>query len=129
MTAARPVGKQGADKGLRVLKGRRLRKPSIAPWMIMVIIAVVAFLGLGFARTSLDRSAFDLAELNKAIDEQLALNEQLRLEVARLENPARIAPLADGLGLVIPAETNQLLVNLDVPSPVVAEAEGRGASQ
>jgi cell division protein FtsL len=97
--------------------------------MIMVIIAVVAFLGLGFARTSLDRSAFDLAELNKAIDEQLALNEQLRLEVARLENPARIAPLADDLGLVIPPETNQLLVNLDVPSPVVAETDGRGANQ
>lgn len=95
----------------------------------MVLIAVVAFLGLGFARTSLDRSAFELAELNKAIDEQAALNEQLRLEVARLENPARIAPLADELGLVIPGDTNQLLVDLDVPSPVVAETDGDGANQ
>lgn len=95
----------------------------------MVIIAVVAFLGLGFARTSLDRSAFDLAELDKAIDAQLALNEQLRLEVARLENPARIAPLADELGLVIPSDTNQLLVNLDTPSPALAEMEGDGANQ
>ncbi|MGD2043686.1 MAG: hypothetical protein PVJ28_08560 [Acidimicrobiia bacterium] len=129
MTAPRPVRGTESESGFRVLKGRRLRKPSIAPWMIMVIIAVVAFLGLGFARTSLDRSAFDLAELDKAIDTQLALNEQLRLEVARLENPARIAPLADELGLVIPSETNQLLVNLDAPSPVVAETDGRGANQ
>jgi len=126
---ARPLRKTRPSEGLRVLKGRRLRKPSIAPWMIMVIIAVAAFLGLGFARTSLDRSAFDLAELDKAIDAQMAINEQLRLEVARLENPARIAPLADELGLVIPSETNQLLVNLDVPSPVVAETEGSGANQ
>lgn len=126
---AQPLRKVGSDQGLRVLKGRRVRKPSIAPWMIMVLIAVVAFLGLGFARTSLDRSAFELAELNKAIDEQDALNEQLRLEVARLENPARIAPLADELGLVIPGDTNQLLVDLDVPSPVVAEADGDGANQ
>jgi len=95
----------------------------------MVIIAVVAFLGLGFARTSLDRSAFELAELNKSIDEQAALNEQLRLEVARLENPARIAPLAAEMGLVIPGETHQLLVDLDVPSPVVAETGGDGANQ
>lgn len=124
-----PAREESAGRRLRVLKGKRLRKPSIAPWMIMVIIAVIAFLGLGFARTSLDRSAFDLAELNNSIDEQLALNEQLRLEVARLENPARIAPLADELGLVIPAETNQLLVNLDVPSPFVAETDGRGANQ
>lgn len=95
----------------------------------MVLIAVVAFLGLGFARTSLDGSAFELAELNKAIDEQQALNEQLRLEVARLENPARIAPLADELGMVIPGDTNQLLVDLDVPSPVVAETNSDGANQ
>ena len=95
----------------------------------MVIIAVVAFLGLGFARTSLDRSAFELAELTRAIDEQAAINQQLRLEVARLENPARIAPLAEELGLVIPATTNPLLVNLDAPLPVVAEAEHDGANQ
>ncbi|HEY7824384.1 MAG TPA: septum formation initiator family protein [Acidimicrobiia bacterium] len=126
---AHPLRKVGTEQGLRVLKGRRVRKPSIAPWMIMVLIAVVAFLGLGFARTSLDRSAFELAELNKAIDEQAALNEQLRLEVARLENPARIAPLADELGLVIPGDTNQLLVDLDVQSPVVAETDGDGANQ
>ncbi len=114
---------------LRVLKGRSLRKPSVAPWMIMVLIAVVAFLGLAFARTSLDRSAFDLAELNRAIDEQSALNEQLRLEVARMENPAHIAPLAHEMGLVIPDDTNPLLVNLDAPSPVVAENTGEGANQ
>jgi cell division protein FtsL len=119
----------GVDERLRVLKGRRLRKPSLAPWMIMVLIAVVAFLGLGFARTSLDGSAFDLAKLNRSIDEQSALNEQLRLQVAQLENPARIAPLADEMGLVIPSDTNQLLVDLDVPGPVVAENDGAGANQ
>jgi anti-sigma factor RsiW len=124
-----PIGRRGSDEGLRVVKGRRLRRPSLAPWMIMVTIAIVAFLGLGFARTSLDRSAFELAELSKALDEQAALNEQLRLEVARLENPARIAPLADEMGLVIPGDTKPLLVNLDVPSPVVAEAERDGANQ
>jgi cell division protein FtsL len=126
---ARPLRKARSGEGLRVLKGRRLRKPSIAPWMIMVLIAIIAFLGLAFARTSLDRSAFDLAEINKSIDEQMAINEQLKLEVARLENPARIAPLADEMGLVIPAETNQLLVNLDAPTPVVAQTSGNGANQ
>jgi cell division protein FtsL len=125
----RVASQRNADERFRVLKGRRLRKPSMAPWMIMVMIAVMAFLGLGFARTSLDRSAFDLAELNRSIDEQSALNEQLRLEVAQLENPARIAPLADEMGLVIPSDTNQLLVDLDVPGPVVAENDGDGANQ
>jgi cell division protein FtsL len=128
MTAL-PIRRQRDDKGFRVVKGKRLRRPSLAPWMIMVTIAVVAFLGLGFARISLDRSAFELAELTKAIDEAAAVNEQLRLEVARLENPARIAPLADEMGLVIPRDTNPLLVDLDVPSPVVVENKGDGANQ
>lgn len=128
MTAL-PIRRQRADEGFRIVKGKRLRRPSLAPWMIMVIIAVVAFLGLGFARISLDRSAFELAELTKSIDEAAAANEQLRLEVARLENPARIAPLADEMGLVIPRDTNPLLVDLDVASPVVAENKGDGANQ
>ncbi len=101
----------------------------MAPWLIMVLIGVVAFLGLGFARTSLDRSAFELAELNKAINDQTAINRQMNLEIARLENPARIAPLAEELGLVIPAVTNQLLVDLNPETQVVAGGDGEGKTQ
>lgn len=124
-----PVPAQAPGEGLRVLKGRSLRRPSIAPWMVMVLIGVLAFLGLGFARTSLDRAAFELAQLDRAIQGQEALNQQLRLEIARLESPARIAPLAEGLGLVIPDDTNQLLVDLDSLPPLVAGSAGEGQSQ
>lgn len=128
--SARPLREVKREEGLRVLKGRRLGKPTVAPWMIMALIGVVAFLGLGFARTSLDASAFELAELNKAIDEQQALNRSLELEIARLENPARIAPIAEELGLVIPDTTNQLLVDLQPgEGPVVAETEAEEQSQ
>jgi cell division protein FtsL len=91
--------------------------------MVMVLIGVIAFLGLGFARTSLDKSAFELDRLDRAIVEQEALNEQLRLEIARLENPARVAPLAEEMGLVIPGDTRQLLVDLGGPA-VVSNQEG-----
>ncbi len=97
--------------------------------MIMALIGVIAFLGLGFARTSLDRSAFDLAELNKAINEETALNRQMSLEMARLVNPARIAPMAEELGLVIPDTTKQLLVDLNPEIPVVAGSEVEDRSQ
>lgn len=95
----------------------------------MALIAVVAFLGLGFARTSLDRSAFELSELNRSIAGATAVNQSLNLEIARLENPARIAPLAEELGLVIPSNTNQLLVDLAPAGPTVAGAEPDGATQ
>jgi len=126
---ARPLRRVVEADPLRVLKGRRLNRPSLAPWMIMALIGVVAFLGLGFARTSLDRSAFELSELTKSIDEATAVNQSLNLEIARLENPARIAPLAEELGLVIPSNTNQLLVDLSPAGPTVADAEHEGVTQ
>ena len=126
---ARPLNQAGEDERLRVLKGRKLRRPSLAPWMTMVLIAVIAFLGLGFARTSLDKSAFELATLDKAIAEQIGLNQQLNLEIARLENPARIAPLAEELGLVIPENTRQLLVDLAPGRPSVALVDDDGNTQ
>lgn len=126
---ARPQRRQVTERRLRVLKGRRLRRPTVAPWMIMALIGVTAFLGLGFARTSLDKSAFELAELNKAIGEQSAVNLQLSLEIARLENPARIAPLAEELGLVIPENVSQILVDLEPAPVVVAGIEGEGRNQ
>jgi hypothetical protein len=124
-----PQPRQRPEESIRVLKGRRSRRPTLAPWSIMALIAVVGFLGLGFARTSLDRAAFELAELNRAIEEEHELNLELELEIARLENPARIAPLAEEMGLVIPEFTHQLLVDLDGESPVVAEAEKDESNQ
>ncbi len=128
MTTA-PLRRVAEADPLRVLRGKRLVRPSLAPWMIMALIAVIAFLGLGFARTSLDRSAFELSELTKSIDEATAVNQTLNLEIARLENPARIAPLAEDLGLVIPSDTKQLLVDLDPAGPNVADAGSDGATQ
>jgi len=124
-----PLRRPATEESLRVLKGRRLQHVTLAPWMIMALIGVVAFLGLGFARTSLDRSAFELDRLNRSIAEQGAINEQLRLEIARLENPARIAPLAEELGLVIPGDTRQLLVDLMPGGPAVAYLESEKETQ
>ena len=126
---ARPLRRIAEADPLRVLKGKRLSRPSLAPWMIMALIGVIAFLGLGFARTSLDRSAFELSELTKSIDQATEVNQNLSIELARLENPARIAPLAEDMGLVIPTNTKQLLVDLAPAGPTVADAEGDGATQ
>jgi cell division protein FtsL len=128
MTAARPLRRLSVDRRLRVLPGTRTRRRAVAPWMIVSLVAVVAFLGLGFARTSLDKSAFEMDRLDKAITVQQEMNEQLRLEIARLENPARIAPLAEELGLELPADTHQLLVDLP-GSPAIASTEDPGETQ
>lgn len=94
----------------------------------MALVGITAFLGLVFARTSLDQSAFELDELNSAITEQTTINRDLKLQIAGMENPARIAPLAEEMGLVIPGETRQLLVDL-TPSSRVVQADDSGGTQ
>ncbi|HEX6947222.1 MAG TPA: hypothetical protein VF246_07710 [Acidimicrobiia bacterium] len=118
-----------ANQSIRVVRGTKLRRPAVGPWVIVAIIAISGFLGLGFAQTSLDRAAFELAELEKAIDQAEAHNLDLKLEIARLENPARIAPLAEEMGLVLPDVTKQLLVDLDQELPVFAEADKGESNQ
>lgn len=128
--SARPERAVGVEQRLRVVKGRRkASRPALAPWMIMAIVGIAAFLGLGFARTSLDNSAFELAELTQLIEQETTLNRELSLEIARMENPARIAPLAEEMGLVIPKETHQLLVELGPVSERVAQADTTGGNQ
>lgn len=129
--SARPQRATNGERGLRVVKGHRNRKgrPAVAPWMIMALVGITAFLGLVFARTSLDKSAFELAELDRAIAEQVDINRELRLEIAQLENPAHIAPLAEEMGLVIPGETRQLLVDLDPTSPRIVRADDGEGTQ
>lgn len=107
---ARPLRSPAREAGLRVIAGRRPRRPAAGPWIVVSLIAVAAFLALIGARTALDRSAFELAELNAALAEEASANQRLRIEIAEMENPARIAPLAEELGLVIPSEREQLLV-------------------
>jgi cell division protein FtsL len=67
--------------------------------------------GLVVARTSLDAGAFELADLNQQIAAEQDRQQLLELEVARLESPTRIAPLADEMGLVYPDDRRTLFVD------------------
>ncbi|CAN5851467.1 hypothetical protein BH23ACT5_BH23ACT5_17830 [soil metagenome] len=116
---ARPLRSPAVDSRLRVIAGSRPRRPATAPWVVVSVIAVVAFLGLVGARTALDRAAFDLMALDSSIAEQATINQRLRIEIAEMENPARIAPLAEELGLVIPTQRSQLLVSVGRSDPTV----------
>ena len=95
--------------GLKVVAGRG-GKPRLSGWIFFSLVAVLAFLGMVFVRTSLDRSTIDLASLERNLAEARSLNQRLRLEIARLESPARVAPLARDLGMVYPQTSQRLIV-------------------
>lgn len=96
--------------GLKLVQGRRHRRPVVSPFVAFVLIVLAALFGIVFARTALDQGAFDLAELNRQIVASRSENTELRLEVARLESPTRIAPMAEEMGMVFPAERDTVVV-------------------
>jgi cell division protein FtsL len=92
-------------------------KPKLRPWVAFTLTVVIAFFGMIYSRISLDRTAFELEELEDQITTQEALVLELELEVAQLQNPARIDRLARELGLDYP----DTMVSMQVPT---VEAEG-----
>ena len=65
---------------------------------------------------SLDRSAMELSRIERQLAEASSINQQLRLEIARLESPVRVAPAAQQLGMVYPQTSNRLAVEGVIPA-------------
>jgi hypothetical protein len=110
--------------GLRVIGGRRSARPQVAPFAVFGIVVIASMLGIVTARTSLDAGAFQLTELNDRIAAETERQALLTLEIAQLESPTRIGPLAEQMGLVHPDTRSVLLVDgigdeLDAPDLLV----------
>ena len=108
--------------GLEVVRGRTIRIPRIRGWLFFTLAVIAAFFVLIYSRIALDRSAFEL----KDIDSQIAVEEarywELRLDAARLEAPQRIMEMATEMGLVYPATVERLTVETaEPPSPLLDE--------
>ena len=113
-TAARP----GAFQGLTVIKGRvRLPRTVIAPWLIYVVLLAVGFLGVVYSQSSLNAQAVQLSGLERNIAAAAAHSDTLRLEIARLRSPKRIALEAEALGMEIPTIHLETLVAPGVHTP------------
>jgi cell division protein FtsL len=76
-----------------------------------------------YSRISLDRSAFELQTLEDSIAAEESRHWDLRVDVARLQDPDRITRIAAGMGLVYPDRR----VTLEVPGiePEAADADYR----
>ena len=95
----------------------QIHRPKLRPWIVFTLTVVVAFFGMIYSRISLDRTAFELDELEGRIAEEEARFLELEVEVAQLLDPARIDRAAAVLGLQYP----DVLVTIDVPG---IETEG-----
>jgi len=102
----------------RTLPARRSSVPRVRPLAVFVIAVLVAFFGMIFSRISVDRTAFELEELDGQISVELERKDRLRVETARLVDPSRITARADELGLVYPERRTPLRVSAPGAAPV-----------
>ena len=99
-----------------------MRVPRLRGWLLFTIAVVAAFFVLIYSRIALDRSAFELNDIDARIAVEEARFWELRLEAARLEAPERIMEMATGMGLIYPETVERLTVEvLEPPTAVVDE--------
>lgn len=99
---ARPIPVPRRRPDIRVITGRGTKPLRMAPWLLFTALVIFVFFALIYSRTTLSDSAFRLTEVEAQIAQEEAAYQQTRLEVARLQSPERIVPLAGELGLVLP---------------------------
>ncbi len=96
---------------LEVIPGAsRLPGPKISHWVLFALAVTIAFFGLIYSRISLDRSAFEIQGLEAEIAIQDDLHWQLRVELAEIQDPARLEQQIADLGMVYPEERLALSV-------------------
>ncbi len=122
-SVSHPAGRQSRRSGRK--SGARRATPSatrpvLRPLVVFTLAVILAFFAMIYSRISLDRTAFEL----RGIEQQLATEERLhwdlRLELARLQDPRRITEAAAGLGLVYPDQR----IPIEAPGVTAPPAEG-----
>jgi len=83
----------------------------VRPLAIFILAVIVAFFAVIYTRISLDRTAFELQRLNRAIAAEQEHYWDLRVEYARLQAPDRVTERAAELGLVYPEDVQTIEVS------------------
>ena len=84
--------------------------PRIIPLLFFTVLVVAIFFAMIYLRIAMDRSAFELDSVNAQITLEQSRTLDLRLELAQLQDPQRVATQAAQIGLVYPEEQITLVV-------------------
>jgi len=86
------------------IRASRRSRPVVRPLVIFILAVIVAFFAVIYSRISLDRTAFEVQRLDRAIEAEQEHYWDLRVAYARLQAPDRITERAAEIGLVYPED-------------------------
>lgn len=84
--------------------------PRIVPLLFYTLLVVALFFAMIYLRIALDRTAFELDELERSIELEESRTLDLRLQLAQLQDPIRIANEAQRIGMTHPDERRTLVL-------------------
>lgn len=95
--------------------------PRVVPLVFYTALVIALFFAMIYLRIALDRTAFELDELERSIELEESRTLDLRLQIAELQDPIRIANEAERIGMTHPEERRTLIVTerpvAPAPSP------------
>jgi cell division protein FtsL len=97
--------------------------PRLLPLAFFVIVVIAVFFLMIYLRIALDRTAFELETVERQIAQNESLQLDLRLNLAQLQDPLRIANEAQRMGLTYPDERLAIVINglEQLPAPPIVE--------
>lgn len=108
--------------GLKRRTRTRVRGPRLVPLAFYTLLVIALFFAMIYLRIALDRTAFELDTLERQITLEESRQLDLRLDIARLQDPLRISTEAQRIGLTYPSERVAITIEatfdeLPVPTP------------
>ncbi len=124
MVARTHPGAQGLRRrNFHVVIDQRARRRRVGGWVALAFTLAALFFVMISTRVALDRNAFILQDIRRQIETEEVRYWDLRLRLAELQAPARVAAAAEEMGMVYPGE----IVTIEVPglgSPGPGAEEG-----
>ena len=108
---ALPRGRWLRRPRLRIA-GRRLIPQRVAFFVGAVVVVSVLVLGIVSLQAVLSETSFEMRELSRKATQLQSEYSRLKLQVAELSSPERVAREARSLGLMIPSRVRTLSVAL-----------------
>ncbi len=99
-----------AGRSKRATRTSQRGGPRLLPLAFFTLLVIAVFFSMIYLRIALDRSAFELDTINDQIATEESRQLDLRLELAELQDPKRIALQAEQIGLVYPDERVAIVV-------------------
>lgn len=103
-----------ARQSLKLVKDDRRKVRRRIPWPVVIGLVCVftVIFGVLIARVVLVKTSFKLQKIQEELVAAEEMHEELILEAAKMESPARIERVARSMGMIDPATVNYIVADI-----------------